>query len=76
MTGTPTSPAPASTPAVVRRADVLISGCGPAGATAAAHLAAAGLDVAHHELASPWGHDSFLLEPPGYHALVAEHLAS
>ncbi|MBY0172461.1 NAD(P)/FAD-dependent oxidoreductase, partial [Micrococcus luteus] len=26
-------------------ADVLISGCGPAGATAAAHLAAAGLDV-------------------------------
>lgn len=39
-------------------------------------LAAAGLDVAHHELASPWGHDSFLLEPPGYHALVAEHLAS
>ena len=45
MTDTPTSPAPDSTSAVVRRADVLISGCGPAGATAAAHLAAAGLDV-------------------------------
>lgn len=37
-------PTPAAAP-VVRRADVLISGAGPAGATAAAHLAAAGLDV-------------------------------
>ena len=36
---------PAPEPRRVRRADVLISGAGPAGATAAAHLAAAGLDV-------------------------------
>lgn len=47
MTAAPSSPEtePAPSPAVVRRADVLISGGGPAGATAAAHLAAAGLDV-------------------------------
>lgn len=35
----------AESPRSDRRADVLISGGGPAGATAAAHLAAAGLDV-------------------------------
>ena len=39
------------------------------------HLAARGADVVHHEVASPWGHDSFLLEPPGYHELVAGFLA-
>lgn len=33
-------------------------------------LAALGAAVAHHEITSPWGHDSFLLEPPGYHDLV------
>lgn len=37
-------------------------------------LAAAGLEVRHEELASPWGHDSFLLEPPGYHDLVRAFL--
>lgn len=38
------------------------------------HLAAAGLDVDHREIASPWGHDSFLLEPPGYLDLVRRFL--
>ncbi|WP_299058003.1 homoserine O-acetyltransferase [uncultured Nocardioides sp.] len=38
-------------------------------------LAAAGLPVEHVELASAWGHDSFLLDPPGYHARVAAFLA-
>lgn len=33
-------------------------------------LAARGVAVDHTEIASPWGHDSFLLEPPGYHDLV------
>jgi homoserine O-acetyltransferase len=37
-------------------------------------LGAAGLPVTHHEIASPWGHDSFLLTPPGYHELVADFL--
>jgi homoserine O-acetyltransferase len=37
-------------------------------------LAARGVAVAHTEISSPWGHDSFLLEPPGYHDLVAEFL--
>ncbi len=46
MTAAPSSsPSESAPPPVVRRADVLISGGGPAGATAAAHLAAAGLDV-------------------------------
>lgn len=40
----------------------------------AEHLGAAGLAVRHHEVASPWGHDSFLLRPPGYHELVADFL--
>ena len=38
-------------------------------------LVAAGADSAHVEITSAWGHDSFLLQPPGYHALVAEFLA-
>ncbi|WP_435771677.1 homoserine O-acetyltransferase MetX [Nocardioides sp. SYSU DS0651] len=38
-------------------------------------LAERGVPVDHTEVASPWGHDSFLLEPPGYHELVAEFLA-
>lgn len=33
-------------------------------------LRAAGVEVDAVELRSPWGHDSFLLEPPGYHARV------
>ena len=32
-------------------------------------------DVRRHEVASPWGHDSFLMDVPDYHALVAEFLA-
>jgi homoserine O-acetyltransferase len=38
------------------------------------HLQRAGVEVAHHEVASPWGHDSFLLQPPGYHDLVESFL--
>lgn len=38
-------------------------------------LAARGVRVDHTEVASPWGHDSFLLEPPGYHDLVRSFLA-
>jgi homoserine O-acetyltransferase len=37
-------------------------------------LAARGAAVEHTELASPWGHDSFLLEPPGYHDRVRAFL--
>ncbi|WP_436699540.1 homoserine O-acetyltransferase MetX [Nocardioides sp. BYT-33-1] len=37
-------------------------------------LAARGVSVEHTELTSPWGHDSFLLEPPGYHDLVRSFL--
>ncbi|TNM41141.1 homoserine O-acetyltransferase [Nocardioides albidus] len=33
-----------------------------------------GVAVDHTEIASPWGHDSFLLEPPGYHELVRSFL--
>ncbi|GGO73535.1 homoserine O-acetyltransferase MetX [Nocardioides deserti] len=33
----------------------------------ARELVACGVDVDCLELPSPWGHDSFLLEPPGYH---------
>ncbi|WP_370250314.1 homoserine O-acetyltransferase [Nocardioides sp.] len=40
----------------------------------AEQLAARGYDVAHRTIASPWGHDSFLLEPPGYHPAVARFL--
>jgi homoserine O-acetyltransferase/O-succinyltransferase len=33
-----------------------------------------GADVRHHEVQSPWGHDSFLMDLPEYHALVAAFL--
>lgn len=33
-------------------------------------LRAAGADSEHVEIASPWGHDSFLLDPPGYHDTI------
>jgi homoserine O-acetyltransferase len=38
-------------------------------------LEALGADARHVEIASPWGHDSFLMEVPGYQELVAEFLA-
>ncbi|MCD4533102.1 homoserine O-acetyltransferase [Nocardioides sp. cx-169] len=41
----------------------------------AERLAALGVDVDWAELASPFGHDSFLLEPPGYHERIAAFLA-
>lgn len=41
----------------------------------AERLEALGVDVDCAELASPYGHDSFLLEPPGYHERVAKFLA-
>ncbi|MCD4523704.1 homoserine O-acetyltransferase [Nocardioides sp. cx-173] len=41
----------------------------------AGHLAALGVEVDWAELASPFGHDSFLLEPPGYHERIAAFLA-
>ncbi len=37
-------------------------------------LKRAGCDVRREEVASPWGHDSFLLEVPRYHELVAAFL--
>jgi homoserine O-acetyltransferase len=37
-------------------------------------LAWAGIDVDAVEIASPWGHDSFLLDVPEYLALLAERL--
>lgn len=39
-------------------------------------LRAAGCEVRCEEVASPWGHDSFLLEVPRYHELVAGFLAT
>jgi homoserine O-acetyltransferase len=39
------------------------------------HLVAAGADSEHVEIASAWGHDSFLLQPAGYHERVADFLA-
>lgn len=39
-----------------------------------AELARAGVPVERHEIESPWGHDSFLLEPPGYLDLVRTFL--
>ena len=39
-------------------------------------LRAAGADSRHVEIASPWGHDSFLLEPPGYHDVVRGFVGS
>lgn len=40
----------------------------------AAELAAAGVPVAHHEVESPWGHDSFLMDVPPYLELVRRFL--
>lgn len=40
----------------------------------AEQLTAAGARVERHEVASTWGHDSFLLEPPGYLDLVRTFL--
>ena len=33
-----------------------------------------GADVTHHEVESPWGHDSFLMDVPDYHRLVYQAL--
>ena len=41
---------------------------------ARAAAASARADVRHHEVVSPWGHDSFLMDVPEYHALVREFL--
>lgn len=38
-------------------------------------LRAAGAASEHVEITSTWGHDSFLLQPPGYHERLAEFLA-
>ena len=38
-------------------------------------LAGRGADVRHVTVASPWGHDSFLMDVPEYHALVAEFVS-
>src|SRR4029079_19660544 len=37
-------------------------------------LLARGADVRHHEVVSPWGHDSFLMDVPEYHRLVYQAL--
>jgi homoserine O-acetyltransferase len=39
-----------------------------------AELLARGAAVERHEVASPWGHDSFLMDVPAYHALVRSFL--
>jgi homoserine O-acetyltransferase len=41
----------------------------------AEHLRALGAEPEHVEIASPWGHDSFLMDVPAYHAAVAELLS-
>jgi len=41
----------------------------------ARELGALGADVRRHEVDSPWGHDSFLMELPVYHAHVTAFLA-
>ena len=38
-------------------------------------LEAIGADVRHEEIASPWGHDSFLMDVPGYQEAVAAFLS-
>ena len=38
--------------------------------TSRSELRARGADVRHTEVVSPWGHDSFLMDVPEYHALV------
>jgi homoserine O-acetyltransferase len=49
---------------------------GPAhSAHIARELATRGHDARHETVASPWGHDSFLLEVPAYHQLVRSFLA-
>jgi homoserine O-acetyltransferase len=48
----------------------------PHSAEIARVLERAEIDVTHEEVASPWGHDSFLLEVPRYHELVATQLAT
>jgi homoserine O-acetyltransferase len=40
-----------------------------------ARLRERGADVRRHEVRSPWGHDSFLMDVPEYHALVREFVA-
>jgi homoserine O-acetyltransferase len=35
-------------------------------------LRALGVDVSNHEVESPWGHDSFLMNVPEYHQLVRD----
>lgn len=40
----------------------------------AGELRAGGVAVEQEEIASPWGHDSFLLEVPAYHEAVARFL--
>jgi homoserine O-acetyltransferase len=40
----------------------------------AAELRARGVDVRHEDVASPWGHDSFLMDVPDYHARVRDFL--
>ena len=46
----------------------------PASAPGAVRPAEAGVPSEHEELHSSWGHDSFLLEPPGYHDRVQAFL--
>ena len=43
--------------------------------TTAAMLRQAGCDVVHQEVASPWGHDSFLLPVPEYLDLIDTFLS-
>ena len=38
-------------------------------------LSARGVDVTHHEVVSPWGHDSFLMDVPEYHRRVRDFIA-
>jgi homoserine O-acetyltransferase len=39
-----------------------------------AQLRERGASVSRHEVRSPWGHDSFLMDVPEYHALVREFI--
>jgi homoserine O-acetyltransferase len=41
----------------------------------ARELEAIGADFRHQEIASPWGHDSFLMDVPGYQEAVAAFLS-
>jgi homoserine O-acetyltransferase len=42
----------------------------------ARELEGLGADVRHHDVESPWGHDSFLMDVPEYHAHVTAFLGS